>query len=193
MRCCSSRCSGWCGVPTIRSQQRRLVDNETLTAIGEMSTAVAHGIRNLLASIRSSAELIHDGDLAQARDAATDIVGQSDRLESWVGELLAYTRPIDEASASVALQPLVARCLGEFEREMQRRRIRTHTTLAADLPAVRGDALLLSQVLGSLLANAIEALDTEGEITVRDDWVRGQAQLRLSVQDSGPGLTSAQL
>ena len=178
---------------TIRNQQRHLVDNETLAAIGEMSTAVAHGIRNPLASIRSSAELIQDGDLAQARDAAADIVGQSDRLEGWVSELLAYTRPIDEAGASVALQPLVARCLGKLEREMQRRRIRSHTTFAPDLPAVRGDAFLLDQVLGSLLANALETLDNEGEITVRGDWVRGQAQLRLSVQDSGPGLTSAQL
>ena len=39
---------------TIRSQQRQLVENETLAVIGEMSAAVAHGIRNPLASIRSS-------------------------------------------------------------------------------------------------------------------------------------------
>ena len=178
---------------TIRRQQRHLVDNETLAVIGEMSAAVAHGIRNPLASIRSSAELIHDGDLAQAQDAAADIIGQSDRLEAWVRELLAYTRPLDEAVAPVALQPLVARCLDEFGREMQRRRIRSHTQLAPDLPAVRGDALLLGQVLNSLLANAIEALDREGEITVRGDWARGQSQLTLSVQDSGPGMTGAQL
>jgi two-component system, NtrC family, sensor histidine kinase HydH len=178
---------------TIRCQQRQLVDNETLAVIGEMSAAVAHGIRNPLASIRSSAELIQGGDLAQAHDAATDIVAQSDRLEAWVRELLAYTRPLNEAIAPVPLQPLVARCLEEFQREMQRRNIRSHTTLAADLPAVRGDALLLGQVLSSLLANAIEALDREGQITVRGDWVRGQTQVTLSVEDSGPGMTSAQL
>ncbi len=178
---------------TIRSQQRQLVDNETLAVIGEMSAAVAHGIRNPLASIRSSAELIHGGDLAQAHEAASDIIGQSDRLEAWVRELLAYTRPLDEAIAPVPLQPLVARCLEEFGREMQRRQIRSHTALAVDLPAVRGDALLLGQVLNSLFANAIEALDREGEITVRGDWVRGQSQLTLSVQDSGPGMTRAQL
>ena len=178
---------------TIRNQQRQLVDNETLAVIGEMSAAVAHGIRNPLASIRSSAELIQDGDLAQALDAAADIVAQSDRLEAWVGELLAYTRPLDQALAPVALQPLVARCLGEFEREMQRRHIRSHSALAADLPAVRGDALLLGQVLSSLLANAIEALDREGQITVRGDWERGQTQVTLSVHDSGPGMTNTQL
>jgi two-component system sensor histidine kinase HydH len=178
---------------TIRRQQRHLVDNETLAVIGEMSTAVAHGIRNPLASIRSSAELIQGGSLAEAHDAAADIVAQSDRLEAWVRELLAYTRPLDQAIAPVPLQPLVARCLGEFERELRRRHIQSCTALAADLPAVRGDALLLGQVLSSLLANAIEALDREGEITVRGEWLRGQSQVMLSVQDSGPGMTDAQL
>ena len=176
---------------TLRSQQRHLVDNETLAVIGEMSAAVAHGIRNPLASIRSSAELIQDGDLAQAHDAAADIVAQSDRLEVWVRELLAYTRPLDEASAPVPLPPLVARCMQEFEREMQRRDIHASTVFAADLPAVRGDALLLGQVFSSLLANAIEALNRSGQISVRGDWVRGQ--VTLSVQDSGPGMTSTQL
>ena len=176
---------------TLRSQQRHLVENETMAVIGEMSAAVAHGIRNPLASIRSSAELIQDGDLAQAHDAAADIVAQSDRLEVWVRELLAYTRPLDEASAPVPLPPLVARCMQEFEREMQRRDIHASTVFAADLPAVRGDALLLGQVFSSLLANAIEALDRSGQISVRGDWVRGQ--VTLSVQDSGPGMTSTQL
>ena len=176
---------------TLRSQQRHLVENETMAVIGEMSAAVAHGIRNPLASIRSSAELIQDGDLAQAHDAAADIVAQSDRLEVWVRELLAYTRPLDEASAPVPLPPLVARCMQEFEREMQRRDIHASTVFAADLPAVRGDALLLGQVFSSLLANAIEALNRSGQISVRGDWVRGQ--VTLSVQDSGPGMTSTQL
>lgn len=178
---------------TIRRQQRQLVDNETLTVIGEMSTAVAHGIRNPLASIRSSAELIPEGDLPQAREAAQDIVAQSDRLEVWVRELLAYARPLDEASAPVAWQPLVTRCLQDFERELRRRGIRSQAVLPEDLPPVRGNALLLGQVLSSLLANAIEALERDGQITVRGDWARGQPQVTLSVEDSGPGMSAAQL
>ncbi len=177
----------------IRRQQRQLVENETLAVIGEMSAAVAHGIRNPLAAIRSSAELIQDGNLAQAHDAAADIVGQSDRLEAWVRELLAYTRPIDEGGAPVTLPPLIARCLEGFEREMQRRNIRSHVEIASDLPAVRGDALLFGQVLSSLFANAIEALDTAGDITVRSEWTRGQKEMTLSVHDSGPGMTPTQL
>ncbi len=177
----------------IRSQQRQLVDNETLAVVGEMSAAVAHGIRNPLASIRSSAELIHGGDLAQAHQASSDIVAQSDRLETWVRELLAYARPFDEADTAVVLPPLVAGCLDAFERDMQRRNIRGQTRLMPDLPAVRGHPLLLGQVLRSVLANAIEALDHDGEITVHGECAAGQSLVTLSVEDSGPGMTSAQL
>ena len=178
---------------TIRRQQRQLVDNETMAVIGEMSAAVAHGIRNPLAAIRSSAELIHDGTLAQARDAAADIMAQSDRLGTWVRELLAYTRPLNEASTAVTLPPLVARCMEEFQRDMQRQQIEGVTELASDLPPVRGDALLLARVLSSLLANAVEALNGAGRITVRGEWLRAQSQVTLSVEDSGPGMTSTQL
>lgn len=177
---------------TIRTQQRQLVASETLAAIGEMSSAVAHGIRNPLASIRSSAELVQD-DPAHAREAATDIVAQSDRLEAWVNQLLSYTRPLDETSAAVALAPLVAQCLSDFERDMERRRIRGRTEIAGNLPAVRGDALLLGQVLRSVLANAIEAMDHDGRIVVRGESSGGRDGVTLSVEDSGPGMTPAQL
>lgn len=177
----------------IRDQQRQLVENETLAVIGEMSTAVAHGIRNPLATIRSSAELIQGGDLAQAYSASTDIVAQSDRLENWVHELLAYTRPLNEAVTAVQLPPLVSRCLDGLAREFERRDIRSRTELAADLPAVRGNPLLLGQVLASVLANAVEALDREGQITVRGEWARGGSLVTLSVADSGPGMSGAQL
>jgi two-component system, NtrC family, sensor histidine kinase HydH len=176
---------------TIRTQQRRLVEGETLAAIGEMSSAVAHGLRNPLASIRSSAELMRE-DATLAHEAAGDIVAQSDRLEDWINQLLSYTRPLDEASAPVALQPLVTQCLGDFERDMQRRRIQSRAELPNDLPAVHGDTLLLGQVLRSVLANAIEALDHDGHIVVRGQRTAG-ADVTLSIEDSGPGMTEAQL
>lgn len=178
---------------TIRDQQRQLVENETMAVIGEMSTAVAHGLRNPLASIRSSAELIQGGDLDQAWRASADIVAQSDRLETWVSELLAYTRPLEGDGTAVALQPLVARCLQDFEREAARRAIELRAVLDKPLPAVHGNALLLGQVLSSVLANALEAQERKGQVTVRSEWVQGERHVVLAIEDSGPGMTRSQL
>jgi two-component system, NtrC family, sensor histidine kinase HydH len=171
----------------IRDQQQALVESETMAVIGEMSSAVAHGIRNPLATIRSSAELLMITDTGTAREAGQDIVAQSDRLEAWVRELLSYTRPIEKNAAPVEVEPLVARCIEDYERDMDRRNIRHSIQLGHDLPAVRGDALLLGQVLRSLLANSIEALGKDGRIIIRGE--RGEAgRVTISIEDNGPGI-----
>ncbi len=178
---------------TIRTQQRQLVDQATLAALGEMSGAVAHGIRNPLASIRSSAELMLDSPPEDARDAARDIVSQADRLEAWVRELLAYTQPVESsAGAAVALSALVRRCLDDFAHEFERRRIETSEALPPGLPPVRGDSLLLAQVLRTLMSNAVEVLGTGGRIAVRGEQPSGRIVM-LEIKDSGPGLSPQQL
>ncbi|MEO5658674.1 MAG: ATP-binding protein, partial [Polaromonas sp.] len=177
---------------TIQSQERQLVENETLTALGEMSSVVAHGIRNPLASIRSSAELILESPGHSAADAARDIVTQSDRLGSWVRELLAYTRPSDGTPNSVALEPLVRTCLQEFARDCEHRHIGARAHLPDDLPAVQGDSLALGQVLRSLLANALDAVPEGGRIVIRAALDAARRSVTLTVEDNGQGMTPAQ-
>lgn len=64
-------------------QQRRLLETESLATVGEMASAVAHGLPNSLASIRLSAELaIECDDDAEIKELLGDITSQSDRPES---------------------------------------------------------------------------------------------------------------
>jgi len=178
---------------TMRQQERRLIDAETLAVIGEMSSAVAHGIRNPLASIRSSAELIQVADLDVAREAGGDIVAASDRLEAWVRELLSFSRPLDEEPQPVALRPLVERCIEEFARDMERRRIACRPDMRGALPEVRGDGLLLGQVLHSLVANAIEAMNADGVLSLSVTASQDRQEVMLTVGDTGPGMSPEQL
>src|SRR5262249_25770377 len=90
-----------------RMQRERLVQSETLAVVGEMGSAVAHGIRNPLASIRSSAELALDSEPPHWREAARDIVAEVDRLESWVRGLLSYSQPLAGRLEPIQGRPLV--------------------------------------------------------------------------------------
>ncbi len=175
----------------MRAQERRLVDAETLAVIGEMSAAVAHGIRNPLASIRSSAELIPGADAEAAQSSAEDIIAESDRLEAWVRDLLAFSRPLEAAPAPVDVSSLVARCADDFERDAERRAIHLDTEVVAGLPAVRGDALMVGQVLHSLVANAMEAVGQAGHVRVLAAHDGGS--VRITVEDDGPGMSDEQL
>lgn len=184
----------------IQAQQQQLVQSETYAVLGEMSSAVAHGIRNPLAAMRSSAELIADtarapagpADAAATEEAARDIVKQADRLGAWLRELLAYTRPADGGTQPLALGPLVASCLQEFGREIERRHVRTRAELADGLPCVQADALCVGQVLRSVLANALEAVPDGGRILIDARPEPGRGQLLLQVRDNGSGITKAE-
>lgn len=177
----------------IRSQQDLLVESQILATVGEMGSAVAHGIRNPLAAIRSSAELALDGPPEAARETAQDIIAEADRLEAWVRNLLSYARPLAGAHEAVALPALVDGAFEHFAREMEKRNISRSLSIARDLPMAKGDAFLLGQVLHSLLANAMEAIEQGGSIEVASASVPAQRRVELTVRDSGPGMTPEQL
>jgi signal transduction histidine kinase len=176
----------------IRVQRERLVQSETLAAVGEMSSAVAHGIRNPLANIRSSAELSLGGGAELWREAAQDVVSEVDRLESWVRDLLSYSQPLAGKLEPIQVGPLVQASLQSFERDRERRGIRASARVDQRLPPVTADPLMLGQVFNSLIANAVEAVDRDGRIAVTVQR-EGERQLRVSIQDSGPGMSRAQL
>jgi signal transduction histidine kinase len=177
----------------IRSQQERLVENEILATVGEMGSAVAHGIRNPLAAIRSSAELSLEGSLEMARETARDIIAEADRLEEWVRSLLSYARPVSGSLQPIELPSLVSRTVEHFAREMEKRGIRGHYTVAENLPPAKGDPLLFGQVLHSLFANAVEAIESNGTIEIAGRALANQSRIELTIRDSGPGMTEEQI
>jgi signal transduction histidine kinase len=177
----------------IRSQRKRLVEAEILATVGEMGSAVAHGIRNPLAAIRSSAELALEGNQAVALEAARDIIAESDRLEEWVRTLLGYTRPLSSAPGTVALSTLVDESMGHFTRDLEKRSISSSVSVSPALPLAVGDPLLLGRVVHSVLANAVEALQHGGKIDVAGRAVPAKHRVELTIRDSGPGMTDDQL
>lgn len=175
----------------MRAQEQRLVQQETMAAMGEMSAAVAHAIRNPLASIRSSAELILESPAeAAAQEPARDIVAATDRLSAWLRDLLVQTQPVG-ATPPLLLAPLVLACLQALARDLQRRGIVTALQLPPDLPAVRADARAVEQVLHSVLSNAAEAVAPGGHIELAAERSGDGKQVLLRIRDDGPGLPEA--
>ena len=177
----------------IRNQQTRLVESERLAAVGELGSAVAHGIRNPLAAIRSSAELALEGDTGLSRDAASDIMAETDRLEIWINELLSYSRPVGGKAETVDLAAVLKRAFEGFGREMERRNIERTSQIPSTLPAVVGDSMLYGQVFNSLLANAVEAIQKQGSVVLTAALSDDGKRVRVTLRDNGPGMTGEQL
>jgi signal transduction histidine kinase len=176
----------------LEEQRTRLLESETLAVIGEMTGAIAHGIRNPLASIRSSAELLQEEASAESQRTAQDIMAQVDRLSEWVRQLLTYSDREPARLQSVDLPDVVRRCLEGVVRECERRGVTIDYADQALVPHVRGEPVRLLHVLNSIVANALEAMPDGGALQVRVGNAAG-GRVSLVVRDTGIGVTGTDL
>jgi two-component system, NtrC family, sensor histidine kinase HydH len=175
-------------------QELRTVETERLAVVGEMASAVAHGLRNPLASIRSCAELTLDDDIPESsRETIRDITDQVDRLEGWIRSFLIRSRR-DPGSLSdqAQIDQVIARCIEGFQPQLSRRNISVMVSQGSGSPMVLGRAAELEQVLNSIISNGIEAMDDGGILDV--SWAnQPDATLEVRITDSGPGIPADML
>lgn len=174
----------------LESQHSRLVATEKLAVIGETAAAVAHGIRNPLASIRSSAELAADPvNPPDTNRMLEQIVGQTDRLEAWIRDFL--DRGLGDgshrATEDVALVPLLSDCLDGFRAQFDSAAIQPILATADSDLAVRADLAALRQAINTVIANSIEAMSGGGELRVACEQMPGSDVVGIEFADTGPG------
>jgi signal transduction histidine kinase len=174
----------------LATQQKQLITNETFVALGEMSSAVAHSLRNPLATIRSSAELALEFDSGPAHKNINDIIGQVDRMSKWVRELLQSLRPLNDEAEPVNLVAVLHDSLNAFEQQIAKGRF-TVVFAPKETPMVFSQQVQLTQILNSLLANALEAMDPGGTLTISLEPSDSQS-VCVTISDTGKGMTDEQ-
>ncbi|MDP9712344.1 UNVERIFIED_ORG: two-component system sensor histidine kinase HydH [Pseudomonas fluorescens] len=174
----------------LQSQQQQLISNETFVALGEMSSAVAHSLRNPLATIRSSAELAQEIASPGAQRNIGDIISQVDRMSRWVRELLVSLRPMSDDGEAVDLLAAVEDTLGAFDALIRRNGVEVRFT-PQSCPPVVSQKVLLTQILNSLFANALEAMPRGGVLSVEIETAQS-GQVRMTLSDTGKGMSAQQ-
>jgi two-component system sensor histidine kinase HydH len=168
-------------------QQQALVEAEALGAVGAVASAVAHGIRNPLSSIRSSAELGAIEDAEGARRCLADIEREADRVDRWVRDLLMQARGEAVAPAAVDVNLLVAESARSFAAAASRQGVALRVA-TAELPPARTVAGALGQAIDNLVANAIEAMPEGGRLDLSTALAPGGSHVEIVIADTGGGL-----
>lgn len=174
----------------LAAQQKQLIANETFVALGEMSSAVAHSLRNPLATIRSSAELALEFDAGPAEKNIKDIIGQVDRMSKWVRELLQSLRPLNDDPEPVNLVAALHESLVAFEQQIAKNQVQL-AFRPQNTPMVLSQPVQLTQILNSLLANALEAMDKGGTLTISLEPVDNRS-VSVVLSDTGKGMSEEQ-
>nr|MBP7446349.1 two-component sensor histidine kinase [Zoogloea sp.] len=172
---------------TIKRQHARLLNAEMLAVVGELTSSVAHNIRNPLSSIRACAELTLESPGEDCSDEARDIIAQVDRISGCITELLTYAGTGSGMGGQVDLASLLGECASQSEATFARRRQRIAVDCGAGLFLVRGETSLFRQVILSLIANASEAMGEGGDCVLRLSVPDGR-HLQVDIIDSGPGI-----
>ena len=171
----------------LAESQRTLVESERQAACGALVPVVAHNIRNPLASIRATAQMMEgsetDEDLAESRRAIIDTV---DRLERWVTALLSYLVPLEPRRRECLLGDVVEGALAPLEPKLERKALRiVRTGWRHDAP-LSVDPDLLEQAIHALLNNAVDASPVHA--VIRLELARAEHALELRIDDEGPGI-----
>jgi signal transduction histidine kinase len=174
----------------LATQQKQLITNETFVALGEVSSAVAHSLRNPLATIRSSAELAMEFDSGPAHGNINDIIGQVDRMSKWVRDLLQSLRPLTDEAEPVNLVAALHDSLMAYEHQISKAKVNV-VFEPYQTPMVLSQQVQLTQILNSLLSNAVEAMETGGTLTIQIE-PRDARRVSVRVSDTGKGMSEEQ-
>src|SRR5437660_9290355 len=143
----------------LRQSRAQLVQSEKLASIGQMAAAVAHGLRNPLASLRAAAQLArHRVDAPAAREQLDAIIEQVDRLDVRIAHLLQFSRPAPFHPLRESVRTLVQGALSGFAELLRERGIELVLSFAEAVPDVRVDPMRLEQALTEIVSNALDAM-----------------------------------
>jgi len=171
---------------------------ERLAALGQLSAGLAHEIRNPLAVIKGSADMLNR-KVAASEPLAAELAGyissEVNRLNSLVVRFLDFARPSKLDLQPVRITEIVDRALEAATASCPNADVHVVRDYAPDLPAVPADAQLCEQVFVNLITNAMQAMQAQDaslertlRLSVTSEEQNGERGVGVIVADSGPGV-----
>ena len=181
-------------------ERERLRDR--LATLGEMAAAIAHEVKNPLASIEVMAGVLKRQmlDGSEALETLNDIIKEAKMANAIVVEVLEFVRPIQLQVERASLDEVLKDSITLAEGKMRRVAVSIGMHVSPDIPELLAVSHQLRQLFSNLLANAFEALGGEGHVEIRGTLLPGEdepagttepqpPQVVVEVRDNGPGIS----
>ena len=171
-----------------------------VTTLGELAAAIAHEVNQPIAAMVTDAQASlnwldrEPADLDEVDQALHRIVENGNRAADVIGRIRELVKKAPPRMGMVDLNLAVKEMIALTRAEIAGSGVALDTALEDDLPSVHGDRVQLQQVLLNLIVNALQAMSAvpPGQRKLRICTTRIELdRVRVSVQDSGPGLSAA--
>lgn len=172
---------------SLKNSQEKLIRTERLAAIGELSAKMAHEIRNPLVAIGGFARAILERHhYSENEEYLKIIVDETMRLEGILNNTLTFVRTAEPAKESQPLQPVIMNALFLLRESIENNHITLHSEFSDSIPDIEFDSGQILQAILNILINAVEAMPSGGELSVKlfteNDFVC------LIIRDTGEGI-----
>ncbi len=161
---------------------------------------VSHELRTPVTAVRSAAETLRDSALKDPDPKAAErfadiIIRNSERLQNLIEDLLELSRlesnEFKLKREKIDLPVVAGLVLSLFRERAERKGIQLLTEIPSGVQAVETDQRALEQVLSNLVDNAVKYCPAGSSVKLRA--ANGDGSVRLTVEDTGPGISEAHL
>ena len=168
---------------------------DRLAAVGELSARMAHEIRNPLAAISGSVQLVALRPWVDEKDQRlfSIILRETDRLDGLLRDFLFYAKPNQPSKVPLNLRRVITDLCALLATDPRLERVEIDNQVPDDL-VVQFDKDQCSQVFWNLVVNGAEAITVDGCISIDATLTRGnggRSEVRISVRDNGSGMSQA--
>jgi len=180
-------------------QERQLQRSARLASVGEMASTLAHELNQPLMALSNFAvaarTIAAKAQMEVLVAALDDIVEQSQRASEIVQRVRGFINPRRGSYEDCDVHAVIHHSMALLKSELERQSITVKQLLREALPRVRGNRVLLEQVLVNLLQNAAQAMQ---DLPVAQRAIGIETQLleravQIQVSDAGPGMPEALL
>lgn len=172
------------------SEHKRLEQStlrmERLSAMGKVTASLAHEVKNPLQSIQSNLDLLIDFPMEEAerQDCLRLCRREVEGLSEIIQRMLVFSRPDQSTYREISIAQIWGDTLALVEHTLQNAKVDVITRIPDGLPLVRGAPHQLRQVFLNLVLNSLEAMESEGTISMSASQ-EGE-QLVISMLNDGP-------
>jgi len=170
--------------------------SERLAALGQLSAGLAHEIRNPLAVIRGSAEMLTH-KLQDSNPLASELAGyvlsETNRLSALVTRFLDFARPLHAELEPREITAVLDRALNSVAAIRKDEPVRVERQYQKDLPLVPLDESLSEQAFVNLIQNAYDAMGSAGgtlRLRVAKASAPNRDGIEVRIEDTGPGIAA---
>jgi signal transduction histidine kinase len=172
--------------------------SERLAALGQLSAGLAHEIRNPLAVIKGSAEMLTQklrGAAPLTSELAGYISSEVNRLNALVSRFLDFARPLHVELRPLDISRVADRALESVAGALPNANVKVEREYATGLPEILADAQLCERVFVNIIQNAYQAMEGQADgraralrVSIARDISNGEPGVGVVIEDTGPGV-----